>query len=232
MLLCCFWRHVSWDLLGLSRNEDLSGTWRLDSQFDSKVWGSSAFSNTSETGDSVLGDMSGWSETSWVSTEGWLEWSGADSVGSVQQAQRWSLYHLATSKSNMDTQYACLKKVVPSKYYGYFGGFYVEFQGCKLTLFFLFLPCALLNDNWCPDVHEPAVRLTCIHQKLHTRRSLQMSELPRFNRCVQGGRVFRYLAETKNKFPPKKKDLVSIGPHTTRILSKLRRRHQSSYCQP
>lgn len=96
MLLCCFWRHVSWDLLGLSRNEDLSGTWRLDSQFDSKLWGSSAFSNTSETGDSVLGDMSGWPEASWVSAEGWLEWSGADSAGSVQQAQRWSLYHLTT----------------------------------------------------------------------------------------------------------------------------------------
>ncbi len=48
MLLCCFWRHVSWDLfLGLSRNEDLSQSGdleaELDHRFDPKLWGSSAF---------------------------------------------------------------------------------------------------------------------------------------------------------------------------------------------
>ena len=33
-----------------------------------------------------------------------------------------------------------------------------------------------------------------------------MSELPRFNRCVQGGRVFRYLAETKISSPQEGSD--------------------------
>ena len=42
-----------------------------------------------------------------------------------------------------------------------FLGIYVKFQGCKLALFFLFLP--MITGT---DVNEPTVQLKCIHQKV------------------------------------------------------------------